>query len=207
MSETTETTKNDFSMSDEQENMTTQDVSEKLPEIIEQLSVSVKKAAAILREVGAIDPQTLKEIIDLLHGAMALFDPFANTYTSKDRTRLIGGGIKNLGFIETVHEGAVNNPQFVPPYLNMTEFSDSLLDFTRKRSLQTLLQQFTQQVSDSMLSSSDTAFHHALEYYNSVKEATRQRVPGAEAEYSLLSKYFKKSKPTKSGNPSTTSDE
>jgi hypothetical protein len=48
-----------------------------------------------------------------------------------------------------------------------------------------------------MLLASDAAYRDVLEYYNSVKEASRQRVPGAEAEYKLLSKYFKKSKPSK----------
>jgi hypothetical protein len=54
-----------------------------------------------------------------------------------------------------------------------------------------------------MLLASDAAYRDVLEYYNSVKEASRQRVPGAEAEYKLLSKYFKKSKPSKDGNAPT----
>jgi hypothetical protein len=121
----------------------------------------------------------------------------------KDRTRLVGGGIKNLGFIETAYESASANSQFVPPYLNMDEYGEVIQDFTRKRTLFTLLQQFAQQVSGSMLLASDAAYRNALEYYNSVKEASRQCVPGAEAEYKLLSKYFKKSKPSKDGNAPT----
>jgi ABC-type transporter MlaC component len=190
-----------------EENNTAQNAPKTLPEIMEQLKSAVDKASQAVQAGNAIDPQTLDEIVELIHDAELLFTPFANTFTPKDRTRLVSGGIKNLGFIETAHESASNNPQFVPPYLNMTDYNESILDFTRKRSLFTLLQQFAQQVSDSMLLASDAAYHDALEYYNSVKEAARQRVPGAEAEYNLLSKYFKKSKPAQDGNAPTETEE
>jgi hypothetical protein len=166
-----------------------------LPEIMGQLKAALDRASRAAAQGAPIDPDTLEEIVELIHAGEDLFTPFANTFTSKDRSRLIGGGIKNLGFIETAFESSSSNPRFVPPYLNMIEFGESITDFTRKRSLLKRLQQFEQQVSDSMLLASDAAYHHALEYYSSVKEASRQRVAGAEVEYKLLSAYFKKSKP------------
>jgi hypothetical protein len=54
-----------------------------------------------------------------------------------------------------------------------------------------------------MLLAGDTAYHDSLEYYNSVKEAARQRVPGAEAEINLLSKYFKRGHYTKGDDAET----
>jgi hypothetical protein len=188
-----------------EKNNPTQSTSTKLPEVMKQLKAAINEAAGAIKEGNAIDPVTLAEIVDLIHDAEILFKPYANTFTSKDRTRMIGTGIKNFGFIETAHESAENNPQFIPPYQDMTEFGESISDSIHKRKLLTLLQQFAQQVSDSMLLVGDVAYHNALEYYNSVKEAARQRVPGAEAEYTLLSKYFKRSKhSSKDGN---TSDE
>jgi hypothetical protein len=183
--------------------MATEENNTTLPEIMEQLKTALGKAAKATQAGNAIDPETLAEIVDLIHCAEYCFKPFANTFTSKDRSRLVGGGIKNLGFIETAYESASTNPQFIPPYLDMNEYGESILDFTRKRTLFTLLQQFAQQVSDAMLLASDASYHDALEYYSSVKEAARQRVAGAEAEYKLLSKYFKKSKPSKDGDAPT----
>jgi hypothetical protein len=190
-------------MPTQEENNTAQNTPTTLPEIMEQLKSAIDKASQAVQAGNAIDPLTLNMIVDLIRNAELLFTPFANTFTPKDRTRLVGGGIKNLGFIETAHESALNNPPFIPPYLNMADYNESILDFTRKRTLFTLLQQFAQQVSDSMLLASDASYHCALEYYNSIKEAARQRVPGAEAEYNLLSRYFKKSKPTKDGGAPT----
>jgi hypothetical protein len=75
-----------------------------LPEIMEQL-----KVAQAAKGGSAIEWETLDEIVDLIHLAENLFTPFANTFTSKDRSRLVGGGIKNLGFIETAYESATTN--------------------------------------------------------------------------------------------------
>jgi hypothetical protein len=183
-------------MSEEKDNPA-QNAPTEFSEIMEKLNAALNKAAKAVVAGTPIDPVTLQEITDLIHCAEACFAPFANTFTPKDRTRLVGGGIKNLGFIETAYESASANPQFVPPYLNMSDYIDAIQDFTNKRTLLLLIQQFAQQVSDSMLLASDAAYRDALEYYNSIKEASRQRVPGAEAEYKLLSKYFKKSKPSK----------
>jgi hypothetical protein len=189
-------------MSEEKDNPA-QNAPTEFSETMEKLKAVLDKASKAIVSGTPIDPTTLQQITELIHSAEIFFAPFANTFTPKDRTRLVGGGIKNFGFIETAYESASANPQFIPPYLNMTEYGDTILDFTRKRTLFMLIQQFAQQVSDSMLLASDAAYRDSLEYYNSVKEASRQRVAGAEAEYKLLSKYFKKSKPSKDGNAPT----
>jgi hypothetical protein len=191
-------------MSEEKDN-TAQNAPKTFSEIMEKLKEALNKAAKAVVAGTPIDPVTLQEITDLIHCAEACFAPFANTFTPKDRSRLVGGGIKNLGFIETAYESASANPQFVPPYLNMSDYIGAIQDFTNKRTLLLLVQQFTQQISDSMLLASDAAYRDSLEYYTSVKESAHQRVPGAEAEYALLSKYFKKSKPAKDGNAPTES--
>ncbi|MDR1339714.1 MAG: hypothetical protein LBK58_06660 [Prevotellaceae bacterium] len=187
----------------EENNNPAQNAPTEFSETMEKLNAVLDKAAKAVLAGTPIDPATLQQITQLIHSAEICFAPFANTFTPKDRTRLVGGGIKNLGFIETAYESASANPQFVPPYLNMVDYGDVILDFTRKRTLLLLVQQFAQQISDSMLLASDAAYHDSLEYYTSVKEGARQRVPGAEAEYALLSKYFKKSKPARDGNAPT----
>jgi hypothetical protein len=45
-----------------------------------------------------------------------------------DRTRFVAGGIKNLGFIETAHTSALANLSFLPPYMTISEFNESLAD-------------------------------------------------------------------------------
>jgi hypothetical protein len=126
--------------------------------------------------------------------AALLFAEFGATFTPSDRERLISVGIKNLGFIQTAYTQAQANPALVPGYMDMTEFKEAMEDMERKRVLLTLTEQFGKTLSDSMLADSDSAFHDALDFYNYVKSAARQRVNGAEPVYALLKPYFKRSK-------------
>ncbi|AEF80434.1 hypothetical protein [Leadbettera azotonutricia] len=143
---------------------------------------------------GAISTETVEKIAASLTEAMGLVAKSSNTFTPHDRIRLVGAGIKNWGFIQTAFSHAVANPQFVPAFLDMDQFKNAVDDFERKRILLTLIQQFTKIISDSMLNDSDEAYHDGIEYYNYVREAARQRVPGAEAEYKALKPYFKRNK-------------
>jgi hypothetical protein len=46
-----------------------------------------------------------------------------------------------------------------------------------------------------MLVSGDSSYRDSLDYYSSVKEASRRHIPGAESEYERLKSYFKRNKP------------
>jgi hypothetical protein len=185
-----------------EENNTTQNIPAELSETLEQLKTIVGK----LPKAGAgepIGPTALAALLDLLSLMEETFEDYSNTFTTRDRTRLVGGGIRNFGFIETAYKSAAANAKFRPPYLDIKEYEKVVQDFSFKRTLLTQVQQFEQQVADSMLMASDISYHFSLEYYNSVKEAAKQRIPGAEAEYNLLAKYFKKGKPSKDDSTPT----
>jgi hypothetical protein len=145
----------------------------------------------------------MEEVIDIQEQLMEIFAEYGSTLTPTERSRLISAGIKNYGFIQMAYNSAATNPSFVPNYLDMAKFQEVITDMNYRRQLLSLVQQFAQTVSDSLLVDSDTAYRYALEYYSYVKEAARQKVPGAEAEYNLLKPYFKKSKSTKSGDEPT----
>jgi hypothetical protein len=133
-------------------------------------------------------------ITELLNDAAELFAEFGVTFTPSDRERLLSVGLKNLGFIQTAYTQAQANPALVPGYVDMEEFKAAMEDMERKRALLTRIEQLGKTVSDSMMADSDSAFHDALDLYNYVKTAARQRVNGAETVYALLKPYFKRSK-------------
>jgi hypothetical protein len=133
-------------------------------------------------------------ITELLDDAAELFAEFGVTFTPADRERLISVGLKNLGFIQTAYTQAQANPALVPGYLSMAEFKAAMENLEWKRRLLTQIEQLGKTVSDSMLADSDSGFHDALDFYNYVKTAARQRVNGAEPVYALLKPYFKRSK-------------
>jgi hypothetical protein len=133
-------------------------------------------------------------ITELLNDAAELFAEFGITFTPADRERLISVGLKNLGFIQTAYTQAQANPGLVPGYLSMAEFKAAMENLEWKRKLLTQIEQLGKTVSDSMLADSDSGFHDALDFYNYVKNAVRQRVNGAEPVYDRMKPYFKRSR-------------
>ncbi|GHT57462.1 hypothetical protein FACS18945_1820 [Bacteroidia bacterium] len=73
-------------------------------------------------------------------------------------------------------------------------FAWTIDDYRRKKALYDLLLTLTRIVQDSMMASGDEAYHNSLMYYNNVREAARQQVPGAEVIYKRLLPYFKTGK-------------
>jgi hypothetical protein len=148
----------------------------------------------------AITDEAMQAITTKITIAMQQFANYANTFGTLDRMRKISAGIKNYGFIESAFESAEANPLFVPAFLSMSTFSEEITDIEHKRALLLLLKQFEQEVSDSLLNSGDAAYHNALLYYNSLKEAAKQKVPVAEALFTALQPFFKKTL-TNDGEP------
>jgi hypothetical protein len=180
-------------MSNETENTTVTAAEEALNAAIANMSAAL---AAEPRAASAVFPDsTMRAIINLVNQAKTYFANYDTPLTATDRRRLFGTGFKYTGFIEAACEGAEVNPHLLPAYMPVTRFKEDLEDYTRKHSLYLITDQFSREVWDSLLSSGDNACRDALDYYNSVKEASRRRVTGAEAEYLRLKTFFKKSKP------------
>ena len=147
------------------------------------------------KALGAILPENvLQQILVYLTQEKSLFTPYETPLTPLDRRRLMGTGFKYSGFINAACAGATANPTLLPSYMTATKFKDNLDDFTRKQTLYVRSDQFAREVWDAMLTSGDVAYRDALDYYNSVKEATRHHIPGAETEYDRLKTFFKKTK-------------
>ncbi|MDR2628049.1 MAG: hypothetical protein LBC40_08470 [Dysgonamonadaceae bacterium] len=166
---------------------------ENLNEAIQQLSEAI---AAEEKAAAAIMPDsTMRAIIGFVNQAKGYFAAYDTPLTTTDRRRLFGTGFKYTGFIDAAYEGAVTNPNLLPSYMPATKFKDDVDDYSRKHNLYVIVDQFAREIWDSMLTSSDTAYRDALDYYNSVKEASHRHIAGADAEYNRLKSYFKKSKP------------
>ncbi|MDR2823592.1 MAG: hypothetical protein LBB41_00160 [Prevotellaceae bacterium] len=99
-------------------------------------------------------------------------------------------GDKTLAFVEKAYELALSNSEFIPPYLNMSEFMVDLSDATNLEPLFVAVEQVHSCVDDTQMLAGSEAYHAALVYYNSVKEAATQNVAGAKAIYDALRVRF-----------------
>jgi hypothetical protein len=99
-------------------------------------------------------------------------------------------GEKTLSFVEKAHEAAAENPNLVPPFLDMAAFDIDFANAHNLRSLLLLTQQLHENVDDTTMVAGSEAYQFALIFYNSVKMAARQDIPGAKAIYRELKKRF-----------------
>jgi hypothetical protein len=148
----------------------------------------------------SIPPSILAQIQSLLQEAGTLLLPYATPLTPAERRNIAKMGEKTLSFVEKSHEFALQNPNLVPPFLDMNAFD---VDFADAHNLWTVLlasQQVHENLDDTTMVAGSEAYQTALIFYNSVKMAARQDVPGAKAVYEELKKRFPGGKRKNSGD-------
>jgi len=142
--------------------------------------------------------EQLLEDIDKIRQDMRV-DMQNEALTTAERRRLRGSGVRRYGFIDKVSDVAEANPEFAPPFFSNTELKNRLREIEILRNISVALSQMQRITDDVLLQVSDDAFQLALGYYNTVREASRRRIPGAQAIFRLLQLFFNR--------PSRPSDE
>ncbi|MDR1373059.1 MAG: hypothetical protein LBJ17_08115 [Dysgonamonadaceae bacterium] len=146
---------------------------------------------AVKRE---ITPGEVGEMIRQIDAAKAIFEKYAVYLTPAERQHLVGSNVRNIGFIQASFLSAESHHTLLPQYLPITKYREDKENFERKRTLLAVVNGFAQEISDSMLESSDVVYHDSLAYYNTIKEAAKQHVADAETEFNALKIYFDKHK-------------
>jgi hypothetical protein len=119
---------------------------------------------------------------------------FGSNMTGKDRRRLFGAGVKNYGFIEMAYDVARENPDFMPPHLNLENLQEGLRNFENMRQLVFELEQYLQAANNVMLLESDSHYRNSLRIYGSLQEQSRNRVEGAQPLFKALQTFFHRRK-------------
>jgi hypothetical protein len=99
-------------------------------------------------------------------------------------------GDKTIAFVGKTLIHMEQNPQFVPPYVNVEECRKDVEGANILRKLKNPLDQISEMISDSMIQCGSEAYIASLAFYNSVKAAAKSNVPGADTIYSDLKKRF-----------------
>jgi hypothetical protein len=155
------------------------------------------------KHANLIPVDVLAQAKGLLQQAETLLLPYVTPLTPAERRSKAKMGEKTLSFVEKSHEFATENPNLVPPFLDMAAFDIDFADAHNLWSLFLLTQQLHENVDDTTMVAGSEAYQFALVFYNSVKMAARQDIPGAKAVYEELKKRFPGHK-HKSGDGSST---
>jgi len=162
-------------------------------DVARNVSTDTHNAAKALTQL-----QKLENLLDTLRNGMEDLLTISpdSSLTDAERRRLLGSGVRRYGFIDKVSDVATDNPEFVPPFLDVKELKSLIRIIEVERSLSATLRQLLRINNDNLLVTSDTAFQMALMYYNTVRDASRRRVQGAEAIFRLLQLFFRRRRPT-----------
>ena len=109
---------------------------------------------------------------------------------AEERRKLPKMGELTRSFVSRTMEIAANNPQFVPPYLDLAAMGRDYNASVNLLSVEMQLASLLEKVSDSRILSGSEAYTAALMIYYSLKGAERSGVPGAGALYEELASRF-----------------
>ncbi|MCU0445192.1 MAG: hypothetical protein MUE85_09750 [Microscillaceae bacterium] len=144
----------------------------------------------------ALSAQDLAEIQTAIQTLQAKLQPLLIALDAGDKNALAKMKDKSVPFVEKVLQYAQTNPTFVPAYLNIVEMKKDFDAFTALNNILRPLTQISKNLDDTSVLCGSEAYTAALTYYNSVKQAAKMKVPGAQAIYDDLSVRFEAQKAT-----------
>jgi hypothetical protein len=116
----------------------------------------------------------------------------SESLTGTQRRRLFSAGVRNYGFIDKAADIAIDNQTFMPPNFDVDNLFYNIRELEDLRQLMLVLQQFEQIVSNAFMLQADICYRDALRIYGSLREQSRNRVPGAQELFDALRTFFAK---------------
>ena len=138
----------------------------------------------------AIPSAVVKEAQNRILEVMEMLQPYVVNLKPEERRDILKLGDKTLAFGEKAFDYAKANPMLVPPYLDMGMFENDMKDTTGLRVLLATVQQLSMAIDDTIMVAGSEAYTASLTFYNAVKVAANQNVPGAKPIYQELQERF-----------------
>jgi hypothetical protein len=142
------------------------------------------------KHVISIPQDILAQAQEHIDAAIGILNPYLLPLTPEERHDILKMGNKTLSFVEKARDYAHHYPQLCPSYLDLTKFDTDLADATELRTMHISAKQLSDNVDDTMMVAGSEAFQAALVFYNAVRVAAVQDIPGAKEIYSDLKSRF-----------------
>lgn len=110
--------------------------------------------------------------------------------TNHERQRMLKLSDKGLAFVEKSIRYAENHPELAPNYLDLQSLKIDFEAYSELRLMKQKLMGIISAMDDTAMLSGKETYKAALSFYNSVKDAYRNNVPGAAAIYDDLKNNF-----------------
>jgi hypothetical protein len=142
------------------------------------------------KHVISIPPNVLAQAQANIDAANAALAPYLLPLTPEERHDLAKMGDKTLSFVEKAQDYAHKYPQFCPSYLDVAAFDTDMTDATGLRTVHISAKQLSDNIDDTVMVAGSEAYQSALTFYNAVKSAAVQDIPGAKEVYNDLKARF-----------------
>jgi hypothetical protein len=142
------------------------------------------------RHSQAIPQDVLTQAQTKINEVITLLAPYVVALTPSERHELPKMGEKTISFVEKAFDFAQQNPNLVPPYLDIGAFGTDFKDAHGLWTLVNSIRQLEENAGDTEMTAGSEAYQAALVFYKSVKVAAAQDVPGAKAVYEELKTRF-----------------
>jgi GrpB-like predicted nucleotidyltransferase (UPF0157 family) len=142
------------------------------------------------KHIVSIPPEVLSQAQANIDAAIAILAPYLLSLTPEERQGLPKMGNKTLSFVEKAQDYAHRYPELCPSYLNLVAFDVDMADATGLRTLHISAKQLSDNIDDTMMVAGSEAYQESLMFYNAVKFAAAQNIPGAKEVYNDLKARF-----------------
>ena len=123
--------------------------------------------------------------------ALALsLKPYIISLSKDERKKRPKMGDGTFPFVQKALDYSQSNPEFAPVYFNQEQLANIITVWNQLNSIFRPIQQLFSNLDDTTLEAGSEGYSMALTYYNSIKQAAKEGVPGAKPIYEDLKKRF-----------------
>lgn len=132
----------------------------------------------------------IAEVNQKLQDCKTLLAPYLQGLTTEERKALFKMGDKTVATVQKVKSYMETNPEFIPAYMDKTEFLKDESVVTSLTPIGNLATQLASDIEDTLTITGSEALMSALLYYGTAKEAADKGVTTAKPIYEDLSQRF-----------------
>jgi hypothetical protein len=144
-------------------------------------------------QLNILIPTTvIDEVMLKLQECKTSLAPYLQGLTTEERKSLFKMGNKTVANVQKTKSYVDTNPEFVPGYMDKTEFLKDEAIVSLLIPISNLALQLATDVDDTVMLAGSEALQAAMLYYGQVKEANSRGIPTARPIYEDLSQRFSK---------------
>lgn len=148
----------------------------------------------------SIPDEAIAQVKQKLAEITTIFKPYLIALTPAERQAIPKMSDKTVPFVEKTLDYCTSAPQFAPSFMDREALAADMKVVNQLIPVFRIVKQLSDGLDDTSMEAGAESYVNALAYYNSVKLAAKNDVPGAKAIYEDLSKRFVKAS---SGNGSS----